>query len=54
MNNDQKATIAGAITAIGAAIAVFFPQAGPFIQQVASGISIIAVTVLGYYCNKPD
>jgi len=54
MNNDQKATIAGAITAIGAAIAVFFPQAGPVIQQIAAGISIIAVTILGYLANRPD
>lgn len=54
MSNDQKATIAGAITAVGAAVAVFFPQLGTVIQAIASGLAIIAVAVLGYYTNKPD
>jgi predicted Na+-dependent transporter len=54
MTNDQKSTITGAIIAIGAAIAVFFPQAGPVIQSIASAVAIIAVTMLGYYTNKPE
>lgn len=54
MSNDQKATIAGAITAVGAAIAVFFPQGGPYIQSIASAVAMAAVAVLGYYTNKPE
>jgi hypothetical protein len=54
MSNDQKATISGAIIAVGAAVAVFFPQVGTTIQSIASAVAIIAVTLLGFYTNKSD
>jgi hypothetical protein len=50
--NDQKTTISGAVIAIGAAIAIFFPQAGSLIQQIASAIAIVAIAFLGYWSNK--
>lgn len=50
--NDQKTTISGAIAAVGAAIAIFFPSAGPIIQQIASAIAIAAIALLGYFSNK--
>ena len=54
MTNDQKSTIAGAIIAVGAAIAVFFPQFGEVIQKIAEGIAILATLYLGHLTNKPD
>jgi len=50
--NDQKTTIAGAVSAVAAAIAIFVPQAGELIQQIASAISIAAIAFLGYWSNK--
>ena len=54
MTNDQKASIAGLISALGMLIASFLPQAGETIQQVAAAISAIAISILGWYTNRAD
>lgn len=52
LTNDQKATITGAIIALGGAVAIFFPQVGPLIQQIAQVVALVAIAFLGYLTNK--
>jgi hypothetical protein len=50
MTNDQKATISGLISAIGAALLAWFPQY-PWLGGV---ITSVGIAVLGWYTNKPN
>ena len=54
LTNDQKTSIAGVVAALCGAIAVFFPQAGPIVQQLSGAIAAVAIALLGIWTNKPD
>jgi len=56
MTPDKITTIAGLITTVAGAIAMFFSaEVGPVITEVAKAVAIIFVAIATYFTNKtPD